>query len=82
MIPPLWPPGYRSRRDYPCQRERQDGGADPRAGDVLRVGGSASAQWSNTRYLTIQGTATRIPLGLFKLGEVRQACTAKGRQFR
>lgn len=50
-------------------------------GDVLRVGGSASPQSGNTRYLTIQGTATRIPLALFKLSQVRQACTAKGWQF-
>jgi len=50
-------------------------------GDLLQVGGSASVQWGRTRYLTIQGTATRIPLGLFKLSEVRQACTAKGWQF-
>lgn len=50
-------------------------------GDLLQVGGSASAQWGNTRYLTIQGTAMRIPLGLYKLDEVRQACTAKGWHF-
>jgi hypothetical protein len=50
-------------------------------GDVLQVAGSASAQWGNTRYLTIQGTAKRIPLGLFKLSQVRQACTAKGWHF-
>lgn len=48
-------------------------------GDLLQVGGSASAQWGNTR--TIQGTATRIPLGLYKLNEVRQACTARGWHF-
>ena len=50
-------------------------------GDLLRVGGSASQQSGNTRYLTIEGTATRIPLGLDKLKEVRQACTAKGWRF-
>lgn len=50
-------------------------------GDLLRVGGSASPQWGNTRYLTIEGTATRISLGLYKLKEVRQACTAKGWRF-
>ena len=30
-------------------------------GDVLRVGGTASPQWGNTRYLTIQGTARQWP---------------------
>lgn len=35
-------------------------------GDVLQVGGSASAQWGNTRYLTIQGASTRILLNLYK----------------
>lgn len=50
-------------------------------GDLLQVGGSASAQRSNSRYLTIRGTATRIPLGLYKLSEVRQACIAKGWHF-
>jgi hypothetical protein len=47
----------------------------------LKVGGSASAQWGNTRYLTIEGTGTRIPLGLYKLSQVREACTAKGWHF-
>jgi hypothetical protein len=32
---------------------------------------SASAQWGNTRYLTIRGTAAHIPLSLFKLSQVR-----------
>jgi hypothetical protein len=50
-------------------------------GDLLHVGGGSSAQWGNTRYLTIQGTATRIPLGLYNVGDVRQACTAKGWHF-
>lgn len=50
-------------------------------GDLLHVGGSAWAQWGNTRYLKIHGTATHIPLGLFRLSEVRQACTAKGWHF-
>jgi hypothetical protein len=44
-------------------------------------GGSAAPLWGNTRYLTIQGTKTRIPLGLYKLSQVREACTAKGWQF-
>jgi hypothetical protein len=50
-------------------------------GHVLQVGGSGSAQWGNTRYLALQGAATRIPLGLFKLSQARQACTAKGWHF-
>jgi hypothetical protein len=50
-------------------------------GDVLQVGGSASAQWGNTRYLTIQGTGTHIPLSLYKLSQVRLACTARGWHF-
>jgi hypothetical protein len=50
-------------------------------GDVLQVGGSASVQWGNTQYLTIEGTSTRIPLSLFRVSQVRQACTAKGWQF-
>jgi len=50
-------------------------------GDLLRVGGRASVQWGNNRYLAIQGTATCIPLGLYKLREVREACTAKGWHF-
>ena len=50
-------------------------------GDALHVGGSASAQWGSNRYLTIQGTATRIPLSLYRLRDVRQACTDKGWRF-
>jgi hypothetical protein len=50
-------------------------------GNLLYVGGSAAPLWGNTRYLTIQGTKTRIPLGLYKLSQVREACTAKGWQF-
>jgi hypothetical protein len=31
--------------------------------------------------IPIQGTKARIPLGLYKLSQVREACTAKGWQF-
>jgi hypothetical protein len=37
--------------------------------------------WGNTRYLTIQGTATRISLSLYRLSEVHAACTARGWRF-
>ena len=49
-------------------------------GDVLRVVARGAPRYP-ARCLTIQGTSTVIPLGFFRLSEVRQACTARGWQF-
>jgi hypothetical protein len=62
------------RRGRPVALNRQQGG-------MLRVIRQGSPVWGSTRWLTIQGTAPRIPLNLFKLSEVRRACTARGWQF-
>jgi hypothetical protein len=49
-------------------------------GDVLRVVARGAPPY-RARCLTIQGTSTVIPLGFFRLSEVRQACAARGWQF-
>jgi len=49
-------------------------------GDVLRVVARGAPRYP-ARCLTIQGTSTVIPLGFFRLSEVRQACAARGWQF-
>ena len=49
-------------------------------GDVLRVVARGAPRYP-ARCLTIQGTSTVIPLGFFRLNEVRQACAARGWQF-
>jgi hypothetical protein len=49
-------------------------------GDVLHVVEMGAPRYPK-RCLTVQGTSTIIPLNLFRLSEVRQACTARGWQF-
>jgi hypothetical protein len=49
-------------------------------GDVLRVVARGAPRYP-ARCLTIQGTSTVIPLGSFRLSEVRRACAARGWQF-
>ena len=49
-------------------------------GDVLCVVARGAPRYP-VRCLTLQGTSTVIPLSLFRLSEVRQACTARGWQF-
>jgi hypothetical protein len=47
---------------------------------VLRVVTRGAPRYP-ARCLTIQGTSTVIPLGFFRLSEVRQACADRGWQF-
>ena len=49
-------------------------------GDVLRVVEMGAPRFPR-RCLAAQGTSAVIPINLFKLSELRQACAASGWQF-
>jgi len=64
---------YASGKGQPVTLSRQQG-------DVLRVVEKGAPRYPKP-CLTVQGASTVIPLNLFRLSEVRQACTARGWQF-
>jgi hypothetical protein len=64
---------YTDRKTQPVTLSRQQG-------ELLRVVEMGSPRYPK-RCLTVPGTSTVIPLNLFRLSEVRQACAARGWQF-
>jgi len=65
--------GYARRKPQTLTLSRQQG-------DVLRVVQRGAPRYP-VRCLTAQGSSTVIPVSLFRLSQVRQACAARGWQF-